>query len=356
MNPLRLMLVKSRCLCSLLLAPALFGSAGLRAQKLDGAQQFADLGEMTLESGQVIHGCKLGYRTVGTLNAERSNAVLFPTWFTGNSAGAMAQVSPEKLFDPAPYFVVFIDALGDGVSCSPSNSVSQHGPAFPNFTIRDMVMTEHRLATEVLGLRHVRAVMGSSMGGMQTYQWVVSYPDYMDVAIPIVGSPRLTSYDKLLWRTEEEAILRDPAYKGGNFTGTLPMPEVQLIHSMNLTTPQFRVEHTSPAEFDKFYADTEATTNGAFDANDWRWQIHAMLAQDIAPGAELATAAARIRAKMLIINGKQDHMVNPLPSIGFAPLVHAPILLLDNDCGHLSPGCALETVRPRIEAFLKSGR
>jgi len=316
-------------------------------------QQFADLGELKLESGAVIHGCKLGYRTLGTLNAAKSNAIVFPTWFTGTSADLLRVFGPQGYIDTESYFFILVDALGDGVSCSPSNSASQHGIDFPEFTIRDMVESEHRLVTEALGLKHVHAVMGGSMGGMQTFQWIVSYPEFMDVAIPIVGSPRLTSYDKMLWRSEEAAMLADPAYAGGRYDGNPKMPVVQLIHNMNLTTPEFRVQHTPLTEFESFFAATEGTTNGAFDANDWLWQIHAMLSQDIGKGSSLEAAAARIKARVLLVNARQDHMVNPIPAIAFAPLIHAKLLVLEGDCGHLAPGCEADKVRPAITEALR---
>jgi homoserine O-acetyltransferase len=333
-------------LASVLGAGAAFGQTG-------SPQQFADLGELKLESGAVIHGCKLGYRTLGTLNAAKSNAIVFPTWFTGTSADVMRVFGPQGYIDTESYFFILVDALGDGVSCSPSNSTSQHGIDFPEFTIRDMVESEHRLVTEALGLKHVHAVMGGSMGGMQTFQWMVSYPEFMDVAIPIVGSPRLTSYDRMLWRSEEAAMLADPAYAGGRYEGNPKMPVVQLIHNMNLTTPEFRVQHTSAEEFESFFAATEATTNGTFDANDWRWQMHAMLSQNIGKGSSLEAAAGRIKAKVLLVNARQDHMVNPIPAIAFAPLIHAKLLVLEGDCGHLAPGCEAAKVKPAIAEALR---
>src|SRR5271154_4375826 len=104
-----------------------------------GQQQYADLGACKLAGGGEITSCRLGYRTWGTLNAQRSNAVLFPTWFSGTSGNIQDWLGADKLVDPENYFVIAVDALGDGVSSSPSNPARQHGPQFPSFSIRDMV-------------------------------------------------------------------------------------------------------------------------------------------------------------------------------------------------------------------------
>src|SRR5215467_7321491 len=120
---------------------------------------FASLGDFKLESGSVIHDFKVGYRTLGTSNASKSNAVLFPSWFTGKSGEIAAGLGPGSYVDTTKYFVIAVDSLGNGVSCSPSNSASQHGTEFPQFTIRDMVNSEFRLATEILQLKHLHAVM-----------------------------------------------------------------------------------------------------------------------------------------------------------------------------------------------------
>ncbi len=336
---------------SVLAVPA--QSPGQASGTAEPTQQFADLGDLKLENGATIHDCKLGYRTLGTMNADKSNVILYPTWFTGTSEDLLATVGPNGSFDPSPYFVIFVDALGDGVSCSPSNSTTQHGRSFPTFTIRDMVASEYRLLTEKFRLKHIHAVTGVSMGGMQTFQWIVSYPEFMDVAIPIVGSPRLTSYDELLWRTEEQAMLEDPAYESGDYRRNPTLPTVHLIHAMNLTTPEYRVGHTTRAQFEEFFAATGGTTNGPFDANDWRWQIHAMLSQDIAPGISLVDAARRIHTRMLVINAAQDHMVNPIPALQFAALTHSRTVVLEGNCGHMAPTCEASTIRPAIEESLK---
>src|SRR5215813_7343659 len=167
-------------------------------QEQEGAQQFADLGNFKLQNGSVITDCHVGYRTLGKPNADRSNAILWPTWLGGTSKDLLEFIGPGKVLDSSKYFVVLVDAIGNGVSTSPSNSKAQPKMKFPQFSIRDMVEAEHRLVIDVLHLSHLRAVMGISMGGMQTFSWVLTYPDFMDAAIPMFGSPQSTAFDKLL--------------------------------------------------------------------------------------------------------------------------------------------------------------
>lgn len=318
----------------------------------DGRQQFADLGVCHLVSGRQIDHCRLGYRTWGTLNTARSNAVLIPTWFSGTSANWFDAIGPRGLVDPAHYFVVVIDALADGVSSSPSNSPTQHGPEFPAITIQDMVNAEHRLAVEAFRLNHVHAVMGISMGGFQTFEWMVDYPDFMDEAIPIVGSPRPNSRDLLLTLSDIDAVKSDPAFDGGRYAHAPPVPEAQLIWQLNLTTPaQFARTHP-PEVFARDYAQWEATGILPFDANDWVTQLAACEHQDIAHGGTLEEAAKRVRAKVLVVPSAQDHMVNPEAALNFARMIGARIFELKGDCGHLATGCESATLNPTVRAFL----
>lgn len=329
------------------------GALALCAQ--DGAQQFARLGDFRLESGEVIRDCQIGYRTYGKLDATRSNAVLFPTWFTGNTAALTGNIGPGKVVDSSRYFVIAVDALGNGVSTSPSNSASQPHMHFPRFSIRDMVESQHRLATEALHLTHLHAVLGISMGGMQTFQWMVSYPGFLDRAIPIVGSPKLTAYDLLLWEAERHAIEEDAEWKHGDYSRrpAAAMRTVSDIHNLALSTPQHYLEINRGKEFAPELAAAEKSTLEGFDTNDWYRQLEAMIGHDIfrAFGGDSGRTAAAVKAQVTVVIATQDHMVNPQPAREFARSIHAELVELEGACGHLSTGCEM----PKLSSAVARG-
>lgn len=320
-------------------------------------QQFAAIGDLRLENGQAIRDCRIGYRTFGTLNADRSNAVLFPTWFTGNSGQLADLAGPGKLIDTSRWFVIAVDALGNGVSSSPSNSRLQPRMRFPRFTIRDMVNSQHALLTKHLGIPGLRAVVGSSMGGMQAFEWIVAYPDFVEFAVPLVGSPQLTSYDLLLWETEQKAIELDPAWNKGEYRKPPAgaMRTVAGIHALAIGTPWRMVRNTPREKFPAFLAETENSALERFDANNWLRQLQAMIAHDVARawGGDLAQAAARVRSRVLVVVGLKDHMVNPQPALVFARLLQAPTVEINSDCGHGAVGCEMAAVAPRVALFLE---
>ena len=321
----------------------------------EGAQQFATLGDLQLESGEVIRECRIGYRTFGRLNTARSNAVLFPTWFTGNSGQLAGNFGPGKMVDTGSYYGIAVDAIGNGVSTSPSNSKAQPRLKFPRFTVRDMVESQHRLLTEVLHVNHLRAVMGISMGGMQTFQWMLSYPEFLDRAIPIVGSPRLSPYDVLLWEAEMHAIEADAGWKNGEYAArpVAAMRTVSDIHALALGTPAYyNRQNAGKAMAGVLEADEKATLE-SLDTNDYYRQLQAMLAHDVLRpfGGDAVRAAAAVKAKVTVIASLQDHMVNPESALVFARALHATVVELNGECGHRAPGCESS----RVDAAVSQG-
>ncbi len=326
----------------------------LAAFAQDGQQQFASLGDFKLESGETIRDCRLGYRTFGQLNSDKSNAILFPTWFTGTTAQLVELVGPNKIVDSSKYYVILVDALANGISTSPSNSLTQPHMKFPKLAIRDMVNSQHQMLTEILHINHLKAVMGISMGGMQTFQWIVSYPDFMDKAIPIVGSPRLAPFDLLLWQGENDAIMGDPAWKNGEYTEQPALTLLTAFEGLAIETPDKFNADTTREKLPEWFAETRKHV-AEFDANNHIRQSQAMMAHDVsAPlGGLMERAAAAVKAKVLVVVSVSDHMVTPGPALEFAQLLHAEVVELRSNCGHIAPGCETAKAGTAIAAFLE---
>jgi homoserine O-acetyltransferase len=323
----------------------------------DGALQFADLGQCKLESGQVIEDCRIGYRTFGKLNAARDNAVLMPTWLYGRSGELMPffgdEDAPQRLVDTGRFFGIAIDALGNGVSSSPSNSKTQHGTRFPAYTLRDAVAAQYRVATEVLGLHHLYAVVGLSMGGEQTFVWSVMHPGFFDCAVPILGTPRLTSYDLQVKRIMVETILSDPAYLNGNYTEEPPLKLANLFGDLVVTSPENRNESTPRDQLDKFFAQAESPE--PIDANDRLWQLRAIMTQDVIGNHTLAEVARAAKPRFLIIVNAEDHLVNPQPALDWAAASGSPVYISHGSCAHLIMNCDALAVSTRVRQFLTDG-
>jgi homoserine O-acetyltransferase len=310
--------------------------------------QVAELGDFELESGEKLLDAKLAYRTAGTLDAKKSNAILFPTWFTGTTEDLFT-LGAVSAVDTSKFFLIAVDALGDGVSSSPSNSLRQKGDAFPPISIGDMVRSQHRLVTAVLGIERLHAVMGISMGGMQTFEWMTAYPTLMKKAVPIVGSPRLGSYDLLLWRTELEAI--ELARKEGHIESAAPL--VGMVSALALQTPEYYARVASRESLAKRI---EAAKAGAMESMyDQRAQLQAMIGHDVSRrvGGLMEKAAALVSAEVLNVVALSDHMVTPGPALEFAELLGQGSLSLENDCGHILFECDGERVQRTIREFLE---
>ena len=194
-------------------------AAARPARAADGDLQSYTLQNFRLESGAVLPQATIVYGTYGTLNAAHDNVVLTPSHFMAKWNGYGFVIGPNLALDPAKYFIVATEMFGNGESSSPSNTPEPfHGPRFPVTAIRDNVEAVHRLLTEKLGITHLRAIVGFSMGGEQAFQWAVSYPDFMDKIVVTSATARAYPHGQTRLEGQIAAITADADFKRGDYT------------------------------------------------------------------------------------------------------------------------------------------
>src|ERR1700755_429442 len=148
-----------------------------------------DLGDVTLQGGATLRYAKLAYKTYGELNADKSNAIVYPTWYSGRHWDNEWLIGDGMALDPARYFIIVPNMLGNGLSSSPSNTPPPYnGSRFPDVRAQDNVRAQHKLVTEHFGIEQLVAVTGWSMGAGQTFQWGVRYPGMGARILPFCGS------------------------------------------------------------------------------------------------------------------------------------------------------------------------
>jgi homoserine O-acetyltransferase len=169
------------------------------------------------ESGVVLPEAHVVYGTYGHLNAAHDNVILLPSHYMAKLTGYEWLMGPGKALDPEKLFLVTTELFGNGSSSSPSNTPKPFdGPRFPVMTIRDNVEAVHRLLTEDLKVTHLKAVIGFSMGAQQAFQWVVSYPEFMDRAVATSGTAKTYGHGIVRLEGQIAAITADEKFAGGD--------------------------------------------------------------------------------------------------------------------------------------------
>jgi homoserine O-acetyltransferase len=177
------------------------------------------ISNFTTESAAVLPEARIVYGTYGKLDAAGDNAVLLPSHYMANLHGYEWLIGPGKALDPAKLFLVTSELFGNGRSSSPSNTPKPfHGPNFPVMTIRDNINAVHTLLVSSLHIKHLRAVIGFSMGAQQALQWAVSYPDFMDRVVATSGTAKTFGHGIVRLEGQIAALTEDPAFQGGNYT------------------------------------------------------------------------------------------------------------------------------------------
>ena len=263
--------------------------------------------------GKVLERVKIHYATLGkprrNAKGDVDNAILVLHWTGADSRALLSPSFAKTLFDPGRpldanrYYLIFPDSVGHGQSSQPSDGLKAK---FPNYDYGDIVDLQHKLVTETLGLKHLHAIVGLSMGGMNAWQWAEAYPDMMDGVMPIVSLPLKVSGRNLLWRRMVvDAIRSDPDWRNGDYTHA---PEgwilgYDVLRLMIDSAPNLQQAIPDGAAADKFLAANRATAE-QIDANNILYSLKSSFSYD--PQPELS----KIKTKLFALNFSDDEF-NP---------------------------------------------
>jgi len=177
-----------------------------------------ELGDWPLVSGETLQRAQLAYKTHGTLNAAKDNAIVFPTAYGGTHRDEEYMIGEGKALDPTKYFIIQINMFGNGLSSSPSTTrAPQDKGHFPNVTIYDNVRAQHKLVTEGLRIERLALVCGFSMGAIQTFQWAAAYPEMVARMAPWCGTATTTVHNWVFLEGMTAAIRADAAWNHGDY-------------------------------------------------------------------------------------------------------------------------------------------
>jgi homoserine O-acetyltransferase len=264
--------------------------------------------DFKFHTGEVMPQLRLHYTTIG----EATGQPVMILHGTGGSAKSLLTskfagelFGPGAPLDASKYFIILPDAVGHGRSSKPSDGLRMK---FPQYDYADMVEGEYRLIREGLGIRHLRLVMGNSMGGMETWLWGEMHPDFMDALVPMASQPTpMASRNWMLRRLMIESIRNDPAWNNGNYTAQPPSLRLAYVFfSIATSGGTLAYQNLAPTRdrADKL-VDERLATPFAADANDFIYQWGS--SADYDPSARLE----RIEAALLAINSADDERNPP---------------------------------------------
>jgi len=316
---------------------------------------------LVFRSGAVLPRYELVYETYGTLNADKSNAILICHALSGNHhvAGYYADdpknvgwwdtmIGPGKPIDTGKFFVIGLNNLGGchgstGPSTINPETGRAYGASFPVITVEDWVESQARLA-DLLGIRQFAAVIGGSLGGMQALQWSLAYPDRVRNVFAIAAAPRLTAQNIAFNDVVRNAILTDPDFYGGDFYrhNVVPTRGLRLARMLGhitylsddamankfgreLRTGSFKYNFDIEFEIESYLRYQGDKFAAYFDANTYLLMTKALDYFDPAHdfGGDLNKAFARAKANFLVVSFTTDWRFSPQRSREIVrPLLH----------------------------------
>ena len=275
-----------------------------------------ELGQVALQCGLTLPQTRLAYKSYGELNAARDNVIVMPTSYGGQHAENEMAIAAWRSLDPKKYFIIVPNMFANGLSSSPSNTAPPFDRAvFPNITVYDNVVCQHRLVTERFGIKRVKLVVGFSMGAQQAFQWAALYPDMVQALAPICGSAKTSPHNYLSLEGVKAALVADAAFAEGWYQ----MPPVRGLRALARVYMgwAFSQDFFREQEYRKMglasLEDSVRFLEGYFrrhDANDllvmlWTWQHADISANHIYKG-DFAAALRAIKARAVVMPGETD--------------------------------------------------
>lgn len=326
-----------------------------------GPHEYLELGEFELEGGDTLQNARLAYKTQGTLNTAKDNAILFPHMWSGTSASMETFIGADRPLDPNKYFIILPGQFANGFSSSPSNTPApQNGGAFPNVTIGDDVVAQHRLVHDHFGISELQLVTGWSMGAEQTYEWAVRFPDMVKRAAPFAGTAKTTPHDYLWVRAHENAIKSDPAWADGFYKKSTDVAVGLKRHAevwsvMGLCSEFYKQEVWRGIGFDSlddFITGFWEAYFAPMDPNNLIWMAWKWRHGDVSKhtDGDLAAALARISAKITIVAFGNDMFFPPADIEAEAAMIpQAEYQLIDSLWAHFAMFCMDENDKAAID-------
>lgn len=316
-----------------------------------GPYRMISIGEFTLEEGGVLPDLQLAVSTHGELNADKDNAILILTWFSGtHQTWEQVYLGEGRALDPEKYFIVVVNQIGNGLSTSANNIGGElAGRKFPKVRIGDDVRAQKILLEQEWGITELFAVVGGSMGAQQTWEWAVRYPEMVKRAAAIAGTARNTPHDFLFTETLIDAITSDPGFRDGDYASHDEVAAGLRRHAgiwsvMGFCTEFWKTEFWKPlvpAGEDWTFVDfSENFLGSLFAAMDpnvlltmaWKWQ-HGDVARNT--DGDLAAALGRVSAKFYDLPISTDMFFPPADAAAEVALCPAAELrVLESLCGH----------------------
>lgn len=305
------------------------------------------LGDVTLQSGQVLQGAQLAYVTRGQLSALGDNAVLFPTYYTGTHRENLALVGAGRALDPEKYFIVIVNLLGNGESSSPSNHPTQHGPKFPRVSMLDNVQAQWRLL-EHLRVERLALAFGWSMGAQQAFHHAALYPERVERLLAVCGSARTSPHNRVFLEGVKAALQADASFAGGAYTkpplaglGAFGRVYAGWAFSQAFFRERLyeRLGHASPEALLRAW---ELDHHG-YDANDLLCVLDTWQRADIADNpryrGDFIQALSAIEARAIVMPSSTD-LYFPLEDsrLEVAHLRRGELRVLESKFGHVAGG------------------